>query len=70
MIPRDWDEQREWVINHPLEAADIVADAVAVMDAWNNAGPHVDYHRMSQQRLRETWPTLHDTVERLARHDR
>lgn len=70
MIPRDWDEQRDWVLNHPLEAADIVAAALKVADAWNDAGPHAEYHRMAQGRLRETWPTLSDAVEQLARHDR
>lgn len=58
MIPRDWDEQRDWVINHPLESADIVADAVAIIDIFTQAHTH-GYHTR-----------LHDALTRLALHDR
>lgn len=58
MIPRDWDEQRDWVLNHPLEAADIVADAVAVIDIVTQPPTHSHHTR------------LNDALERLVRHDR
>jgi len=59
VIPRDWDEQRDWVLNHPLEAADIVADAVVVMDIFTQgeARNHA-YHTR-----------LDEAIRRLAQHD-
>ncbi|MCJ7726664.1 MAG: hypothetical protein MUP76_09800 [Acidimicrobiia bacterium] len=68
--PTDWDELRDWTVNHPLEAADLIGQLrghqAAVEYAWNVEGPAPEYHRAAQKKLHRDWPRLAQAVEAMA----
>lgn len=40
----------------------------AVIETWNNAGPHPEFHRRAMSDLKDSWPTLYNAVKALAEH--